>query len=261
MPEVTKNASSLTGTASQKNLNQSFEKGTDLSSWIIQGNLTLTSAGKTQLNFRGALVQIAAKPPLVRDFISSKVSTTASCQPQTVTTKRFCSSLSCHQPHICGLLDQGSARLALTFLLTHEFSAGAGSQCGRRVWVLGHPKESPVPAPAGIPECLEVSQLGNLGLSLRTCWKGSPLSSKFHRVRLFLTSKFFRVTQEEEFTWALQVEEGEPAESRLIPKQQRSSHANLHRAHELGGMHVIKEEWQRWGQSRQQRKTKFFQCF
>lgn len=124
------------------------------SSWIIQGNLTLTSIGKTQLNFRGALLQVAAKPPPVRDFFSSKVSTTALYQPQTVATKRFCSPLRCHQPHTCCLLDQGSARSTPMFLLTHQFSAGVGSltwEKGPECWDI--PRKALCLPPSGIPVC------------------------------------------------------------------------------------------------------------
>lgn len=170
-------------------------------SWIIQGNLTLTSGGKTQLNFRGTLVQFAAKPPPGGDFISSKVSTL--CQPQMVATKRFCSA----RVATSRLLDQASFFRHISFLLEWV------PWCVRRGLSTGTSQGKPCACPVQHPCVLGGEPAEKSGAFPRDLGEGLSLSSKFLRVRLFLTSKFLGVTQEEEFTWELQVEEGQPAEA------------------------------------------------
>lgn len=82
----------------------------------------------------------------------------------------------------------------MNFLLEWVPNVGEGSEC----WDI--PRKALRLPPSAIPVCLEGNQLGNPGLSPGTYWKGSSLSSQFLRVRLFLTSKFSGVTQEEEIT-------------------------------------------------------------
>lgn len=190
-----------------------FGKGNRFhSSWIIQGNLTLTSAGKTQLNFRGALLRVTTKPSPARDFISSKVST-ALCHPQLVATERFCS------PRVATSHPSAACWPRISQADTHGFSDTSVfcwnglPDMGEGAWVLGHPKESPDPAPLQHPCALGGEPAERPGAFPRDLQEGLSLSSEFLRVRLFLTSEFLGVTQEEEFTWELQVEEGQPSEA------------------------------------------------
>lgn len=198
-------------------------------------------------------------PSLLQWEISSLVrSTIALCQLQTVATRRFCSP---ELPPATHLLLAGPRVTKVDTHISFDTSFFCWSgfpSVGEGAWALGHPKESPVPVPLQHP-CVPGEQPAEkAGAFPRDRQEG--LLTELWTPQGEALSDIWVLRGDARGRDHLRTSGGgrTASRSRLIPKQQRSSHANLPWA---GGMHVIREEWQRWGQSLQQRKTKFFQCF